>query len=1639
MIQPIKIKFVLVNTIKTFILLLVLLLNPGRTSAQGMEYWVDILGDVSVPKGNTAIYTMPDFDLITNYGANQILSFNWQVAGGKLKKVVNGANGNPIVIESSNNNSYNSSYGNSDSGYYQWSELTGAEQLLSPDRVAVEWTNPDGYGGMGCYIETDWDSYFGSLDVELTGLDTPNNPTITNVLCGQSTLTRTGTPSSDYLWFWQGKNPNGTTQDKGSNPTFIANEGSGTYYIRAWDMYGNWSVKSGSVYVEISQTQKWYLDTDKDGYGSSNYINSCADPSTTDTKYVSNNSDLNDSESLISLATQWCLDINGDGVITDLDTSYAHYNCVNSTVRPDPVYDKKYIPTMVENSHWIHNASFDPDGFVIGSSKTYFDDLGKANVSLSKDYVTNTIWGTETAYDNFGRSDKTTFIVPSGYDHFVKTGFLTSNNGATASSYPSTLPLNNITASNDYKATQSITVTGTVSPGLNVNLTAPTITLSNGFTISATSGSNFTITAATLPNVSGNQGLISNYYTDANTLEPFQATAEQPYSQTNYDTLNPGNVINVVGGNKINGDWKTGYSYTVPAAQEMYYVYGTDYYEGAITAGKEEVITKFFKSVSVDANGVENVAFSDGEGKVLASARSGGTISYPVVSLIGTQGFVDVHIPAGITSGISLLGGSSLYKVYNLKTGLITTSLTGGNAYRIEAITPPTTDPKTYIIIPPSGVLTYDAGALGITYSVNYYDYSVNVYNKTGQLIKSIQPNGYAANTTNGTIVGTPPYLASGKFTSTYTYNDQGQIKSTTSTDEGNSQFAYRQDGQIRYSQSALQASLNNISYTNYDSYGRPIESGVITGAPWADALAGADAITLIGSQLSERTFTVYDYTENTTTSSQILTPYSITIPASLSLATLAPSYIQNNLSGNVAVTYKSDSGTTINAITWYSYDIYGRSEWMVQYNEGIGTKTIHYEYDYKGNVKKVLYQQDNSAELFVHRYIYNANDVLQKVQTSTNNTTFTTHADYSYYLTGELKRVNIAKGLQGLDYVYTLGGQLKSINHPSLEAAKDPGGDGNDVFGITLDYYSGDYLRTGRNITSSSTAGADYNGNIKAARWANKGVVGDYNGTTASQKGYLYTYNRNNWLTEASYGNANSSDAIIPASNSSYKEGNLTYDANGNIETLQRTNAAGTMQDNLSYTYNIENNQLNRVADAAGASTSASDIGTQTAGNYRYDVIGQMTRNNLEDIDYAYNTQGLVTQVSKAGHILVKFFYNERGQRIKKESYNTANPFLLTSTDYYILDLSGNAMAIYNQTSGNAIVQKDLPIFGLSRLGVFNRASGGTSTYEITDHLGNVRAVVQKNASTGLTDIKSFADYYPFGEKLIGRSVTNDYRYAFQGQELDTETNMEAFQLRLWDGRIGRWLSPDPYGQYDSPYLGMGNNPIGTIDPDGGYTSEFWANWHNFWSGGNGTVFKSEKNGDWGIRTVTGNGSSYEDGLTISTTFGGKRYGGNEIRAYEPNFFGRIQENYLNSNINDNFLQSSLKTLGNVGYNIADDAFVYGTRNFTKTGGVHLNRDGADPNEVLNSGLNTIMLITPTPIKGSLFGVKYSAAPPSLVSKFNVASFGSTFKGTFLTKLAPATRGTVIVKMNQVLTFVTSRGMFVTSSKSVSKKINQE
>jgi RHS repeat-associated protein len=92
------------------------------------------------------------------------------------------------------------------------------------------------------------------------------------------------------------------------------------------------------------------------------------------------------------------------------------------------------------------------------------------------------------------------------------------------------------------------------------------------------------------------------------------------------------------------------------------------------------------------------------------------------------------------------------------------------------------------------------------------------------------------------------------------------------------------------------------------------------------------------------------------------------------------------------------------------------------------------------------------------------------------------------------------------------------------------------------------------------------------------------------------------------------------------------------------------------------------------------------------------------------------------------------------------------------------------------------------------------------------------------MADIVSATDYSPFGAPLPGRTlVTKEYRFRFNGKENDSETygdgNALDFGARIYDSRLGRWMSCDPLqAEYTSlsPYNYTSNNPIFFVDPDG-------------------------------------------------------------------------------------------------------------------------------------------------------------------------------------------------------------------------------
>jgi RHS repeat-associated protein len=107
-------------------------------------------------------------------------------------------------------------------------------------------------------------------------------------------------------------------------------------------------------------------------------------------------------------------------------------------------------------------------------------------------------------------------------------------------------------------------------------------------------------------------------------------------------------------------------------------------------------------------------------------------------------------------------------------------------------------------------------------------------------------------------------------------------------------------------------------------------------------------------------------------------------------------------------------------------------------------------------------------------------------------------------------------------------------------------------------------------------------------------------------------------------------------------------------------------------------------------------------------------------------------------------------------------------------------------------------------------------------------------NSSTNINGQVTFSDtalnaglkqyLYPFGMQMPGREFSQEeYRYGFNGMEKDDEFKGEGnsydFGARMYDARIGRWLSVDPLGMLfpgESPYMFAGNAPTYFIDPDG-------------------------------------------------------------------------------------------------------------------------------------------------------------------------------------------------------------------------------
>ncbi len=280
------------------------------------------------------------------------------------------------------------------------------------------------------------------------------------------------------------------------------------------------------------------------------------------------------------------------------------------------------------------------------------------------------------------------------------------------------------------------------------------------------------------------------------------------------------------------------------------------------------------------------------------------------------------------------------------------------------------------------------------------------------------------------------------------------------------------------------------------------------------------------------------------------------------------------------------------------------------------------------------------------------------------------------------------------------------------------------------------------------------YNGNISNQNWG-------FAATTPNV--FTYTYDALSRLTNAAA--TNLSEAI-------------TYDDLGNILTMNRNGSSG------SYTYDG-----NRLLQISGA------LATQP---YIYDDAGNVTTDGRNGVSITYTMDGLPKTISKTG-LSMTYLYDSQGNRLKK----TSNATGVSVTTNYVdgIHYTGNNIDFIQTEEGIA------------------RRNGNNYSYEynLTDHLGNVRATFNRNPNTGAVAVLQKDDYFAFGKRSAVQAGTNKYLY--NGKELQEGVEMYDYGVRFYDPVIGRWNVIDPLAEQmrrHSPYNYAFNNPIRFVDPDG-------------------------------------------------------------------------------------------------------------------------------------------------------------------------------------------------------------------------------
>ncbi len=453
----------------------------------------------------------------------------------------------------------------------------------------------------------------------------------------------------------------------------------------------------------------------------------------------------------------------------------------------------------------------------------------------------------------------------------------------------------------------------------------------------------------------------------------------------------------------------------------------------------------------------------------------------------------------------------------------------------------------------------------------------------------------------------------------------------------------------------------NEWLFTKYDQLGRPVLTGIID--------KGSDQLSDIRSQVAsavvlyeERAMDVHGYSNDSYPSVSNANDYlTVTyyddydfphagnysfIPDLELNQTEEFDRVKGQVTGAKVKTLDG-SNTWLKSVTYYD------DEYRViqQHNQHLLGNVINTnQYGFLGQLLKTKTTHSDGTDTYVikKRFEYDHADRLLEVWNEIDNTGEILLTQNTYNELGEL----IDKGLhstdngttfaQSVDYRYNIRSWLNKINDNDLSDGE------GDYFGMMLGYNEDIGL-------SIPSADLQFDGNISAVSWS-EGLD-----NTTTTVGYSYQYDPMNRIKKAQSYNMNTDAFNLDA---------VSYDLNGNIESLTRMDKAGIAMDILTYDYGTALNRGNKLLSVKDDGNDdhgfkdGHDHESNSNNDYDYDDNGNLTQDLNKGITgIAYNHLNLPTRVEKNVNNYILYTYDATGTKLQQKVYEAG---VLTKTTHY-------------------------------------------------------------------------------------------------------------------------------------------------------------------------------------------------------------------------------------------------------------------------------------------------------------------------------------------------------------------------------------